>query len=127
MEQEEVSKVIVEKRRRKVLGHTAQEKCRAVLSLWTERQKPTENCREMGVGWSLLSQWQERAMEGMLQALEPRVRLERGVALSPRLAVLLEKRSKPGSMKGLEKRLRRLQEGPGRPMEPREAEGEKKL
>lgn len=125
MEQEEVSKVIVEKRRRKVLGHTAQEKCRAVLSLWTERQKPGEICREMGIGWSLLSQWQERAMEGMLQALEPRVKLERGVALSPRLAVLLEKRSKQGAMKGLEKRLRRLQEGPGGPVEIRDTAGEK--
>ena len=127
MEQEVASKAIVEKKRRKALGHTAQEKCRAVLSLWTERQKPTEICREMGVGWSLLSQWQERAMEGMLQALEPRVRLERGVALSPRLAVLLEKRSKLGSMKGLEKRLRRLQEGVGGPVEVREAAGEKKI
>lgn len=127
MEPEEASKAIVGKKRRKASGHTAQEKCRAVLSLWTERQKPAEICREMGVGWSLLSQWQERAMEGMLQALEPRVRLERGVALSPRLAVLLEKRSKPGSMKGLEKRLRRLQEGPGRTMEPQAAEGENKI
>jgi len=75
----------------------------------------------------LLPQGQERAREGMLQGLEPRGRLERGVALSPRLAVLLEKRSKPGSMKGLEKRLRRLQEGPGRTMEPQAAEGENKI
>jgi transposase-like protein len=127
MEAEEASKAIVEKKRRKASGHTAQEKCRAVLSLWTERQKPAEICREMGVGWSLLSQWQERAMEGMLQALEPRVRLERGVALSPRLAVLLEKRSKLGATKGLEKRLRRLQEGPGGPVEVREAAGERKV
>jgi len=127
MEQEEVSKAIVEKKRRKASGHTAQEKCRAVLSLWTERQKPAEICREMGVGWSLLSQWQERAMEGMLRALEPRVRLERGVALSARLAVLLEKRSKLGAMKGLEKRLRRLQEGPSGPVEIRDTGGEKKL
>jgi hypothetical protein len=39
----------------------------------------------------VLSMWQKRAMEGMLQALEPRVNLERGPALSPRLQVMLER------------------------------------
>jgi hypothetical protein len=39
----------------------------------------------------LLSLWQKRAMEGMLQALEPRVNLDKGPALSPRLQALLEK------------------------------------
>ena len=46
----------------------------------------------MGVAWGVLQQWQDRAMEGMLLALQPRVQVERGVALSPRLAVLLEKK-----------------------------------
>src|SRR5512136_1355301 len=68
-----------------------EEKCRAVLSVWTERRKPGEICRELGVAWTVLSQWQARAMEGMLLALQPRVPIERGVALSPRLAVLLRK------------------------------------
>jgi transposase-like protein len=98
-----------EKKGRKVSGHTAEEKCRAVLSVWTERRKPGEVCQELGIGWSLLSQWQERAMEGMLLALQPRVPVEKGVALNPRLAVLLERRSKAGAMKGLERRLARLQ------------------
>jgi hypothetical protein len=31
-------------------------------------------------------------MEGMLQALEPRVRLDKGPALSPRLQAMLEKK-----------------------------------
>jgi transposase-like protein len=97
------------KKRRKVSGHTAEEKCRAVLSVWTERRKPGEVCQEMGVAWSLLSQWQARAMEGMLLALQPRVPGKRAVALNPRLAVLLERRSKAGAMKGLERRLARLQ------------------
>ncbi len=70
----------------------AMEKCKAVLSVWTERRKPSEICREMGVPWMLLSNWQTRAMEGMLQALEPRVRLEKGPALSPRLQAMLEKK-----------------------------------
>ena len=98
-----------EKRGWKVSGHTAEEKCRAVLSVWTERRKPGEVCQELGVAWSVLSQWQERAMEGMLLALQPRVPVEKGVALTPRLAVLLERRSKAGAMKGLERRLARLQ------------------
>jgi hypothetical protein len=68
------------------------EKCRAVLAVWTERRKPAEICREMGVPWMVLEQWQKRAMEGMLQALEPRVRLDKGPALSPRLQTLLDKK-----------------------------------
>jgi hypothetical protein len=116
-----------EKRRRKGLGHTAQEKCQAVLTLWTERRKPGEVCREMGVAWGVLKQWQDRAMEGMLLALQPRVPVERGVALSPRLAVLLEEKSQAGMMKGLEKRLRKLQGSQRALQEVREAAVEKKV
>lgn len=50
----------------------AVEKCRAVLAAWTERQKAALLCREMGVSHALFSQWQERALSGMLEALEPR-------------------------------------------------------
>jgi transposase-like protein len=103
---------IEEKKGRKGSGHTAEEKCRAVLSVWTERRKPGEVCRELGVGWGLLNQWQERAMEGMLLALQPRIpMIEKTVALNSRLAVLLERKSKRGGMKGLERRLARLQGG----------------
>ncbi len=94
---------------RRVTGHTAEEKCRAVLSVWTEKRKTGEVCREMGVPWSVLNHWQERAMEGMLLALQPRVVVEKAVALNPRIAVLLERKSKGGAMKGLERRLARLQ------------------
>jgi len=111
---------IEEKKGRKGSGHTAEEKCRAVLSIWTERRNPGEVCRELGVTWSLLSQWQERAMEGMLLALQPRVAVHKEVALNPRLAVLLERKSKGGAMKKLERRLVRLQEGPAKPGELRE-------
>jgi len=131
MEKAEKAKVerpeIEGKKGRKVSGHTAQEKCRAVLSVWTERRKPAEVCRELGVAWSILNQWQARAMEGMLLALQPRVQMEKGVALSPRLAVLLECKSKGGSMKGLERRLARLQGSPiPKPGELREVATEKK-
>ena len=98
-----------DKKGRKVTGHTAEEKCRAVLSVWTEKRKTGELCREMGVPWSVLNHWQERAMEGMLLALQPRVVVEKAVALNPRIAVLLERKSKGGAMKGLERRLARLQ------------------
>jgi hypothetical protein len=37
--------------------------------------------------------WQQRAMEGMLQALESRVNLAKGQVLSPRLQALLQKRA----------------------------------
>ena len=100
---------IEEKKGRKGSGQTAEEKCRAVLSVWTERRKPGEVCRELGVTWNLLNQWQDQAMEGMLLALQPRVSVDKGVALNPRLAVLLERKSKRGGMKGLERRLARLQ------------------
>jgi len=89
-------------------SYTAEEKCRAVLSVWTEKRKPGEVCRELGVAWAVLKQWQERAMEGMLLALQPRTPMrEKTVALNSRLAVLLERKS--GAMKGLERRLARLQ------------------
>jgi hypothetical protein len=77
--------------------------------LWTERRKPGEICREMGVTWGVLQQWQDRAMEGVLLALQPRVQVERGVALNPRLAVLLEKKSRVGLLKGLDRRWKKLQ------------------
>jgi transposase-like protein len=113
---------------RKGSGHTAEEKCRAVLLVWTERRKLGEVCRELGVTWTVLSQWQARAMEGMLLALQPRVPVEKGVALSPRLAILLEHKNKGGSIRGLERRLARLQGNPvPRPGELREIAAEKKV
>lgn len=79
-------------RKRQTPSYGAMEKCRAVLSVWTERRRPAEVCRELSIPWMALAQWQKRAMEGMLQALEPRVSLERGAALSPRLQTMLEKK-----------------------------------
>jgi transposase-like protein len=123
---EKPEKRVEEKRGRRGLGHTAEEKCQAVLTLWTERRKPGEVCREMGVAWGVLKQWEDRAMEGMLLALQPRVQVEKGVALSPRLAVLLEKKSQAGMMKGLDKRLKKLQGSLKVPQEVREIGVERK-
>ena len=117
-----------EKKGRRGSGHTAKEKCRAVLSVWTERRKPGEVCRELGVAWSILNQWQERAMEGMLVALQPRAAVDKAVALNWRLAVLLERKSKGGTMKELERRLARLQGLPAaRQGDLREAAEDKKV
>ena len=67
-------------------------------------------------------------MEGMLLALQPRILvMEKRVALNSRLAVLLERKSKGGSMKGLERRLARLQGSPVKPGELREVGAEKKV
>jgi hypothetical protein len=65
-------------------------------------------------------------MEGMLLGLQPRVQVERGVSLSPRLAVLLKK-SQVGIIKGLDKRLKKLQGNPKAPQEEREVGAETKL
>ena len=119
---------VEQKKGRKGSEHTAEEKCRAVLSVWTERRKPAEVCREVGVAWSILNQWQERAMEGMLLALQPRVAMDKAVALNSRLAVLLERKSKGGVMKGLERRLARVQGMPTiKQGDLREAAAEKKV
>lgn len=83
---------IKSEKKRQLLNYGAMEKCRAVLSIWTERRRPSEICRELSVPWMVIAQWQKRAIEGMLQALEPRVRLEKGPALSPRLQAMLEKK-----------------------------------
>lgn len=72
----------------------AADKCRAVLTLWTERRSVSELCREMGVTWNVLNQWQELAMEGMLHALEPKRLIPRGqVPLNTRLQGLLERKA----------------------------------
>ena len=53
-------------------SHTASEKAQAVLAIWTERVKTAQVMKTLQVPYITLQQWQDRAMEGMLQALEPR-------------------------------------------------------
>src|SRR6266542_3877312 len=88
----EKTEKIKSKKKRQTMKYGALEKCRAVLSVWTERRRPAEICRELSIPWMVLAHWQKRAMEGMLQTLEPRVSLDRGPALSPRLQAMLEKK-----------------------------------
>lgn len=67
----------------------AVEKCRAVLAVWTERKQASALCRELGVSPSLFSQWQDRALMGILEALEPRG--ARASAEGPALPVLVRR------------------------------------
>jgi hypothetical protein len=99
-------------KRRRLPGtmHTAAEKAQAVLAVWTDRVKPATVMRTMGINYVQLQQWQERAMEGMLQALESRVNLADGAALPPRLRALLQKRQLNPGREKLISRLERLQE-----------------
>ena len=89
-------------------AHTASEKAQAVLAIWTERVKTAQVMKTLQVPYITLQQWQERAMEGMLQALEPRVNLADGAALSPRIRALLDKRQQQIGKEKLSKRLEEL-------------------
>jgi len=89
--------------------YSAQEKAQAILAVWTERCRPAEVCRQMKINSVSFHQWQQRAMEGMLQALESRVNLAQGEALSPRLRALLLKRQQTLNTRKLVDRLEQIQ------------------
>lgn len=111
----ETSKTIATKtertRRRRTPGTTysAEEKAQAVLAVWTDRAWPAEVCRQLSISAITFSQWQERAMEGMLQALESRVNLSKGEALSPRLQSLLNRRMRHQASAHFYSRLEKIQ------------------
>ena len=90
--------------------YSAAQRAEAVLKIWAERQKPAQICKEMRITWTILNQWEKRAMEGMLQALEPHVRLDKGPALSPRLQNLLAKRQPSFPAERLRRKLKNLPE-----------------
>jgi len=100
----EKKKTILQRR-----AFTAQEKCQAVLSVWSEMRKPREICREMGISWSMLNQWQQRAMGGIIESLEPhrQAGMAKGPCLGPRLEALLERTVRSRSKES--KLVRRLQ------------------
>lgn len=80
---------------------TAAEKCRAVLALWTERSSGSELCKELGTTWNMLNLWQEQAMEGMVQSLEPKRSAPCGnTPLNPRLQGLLDRKAVRKALEG---------------------------
>ncbi len=98
-------------KKRPHMTFNTQEKLKAVLSIWTERRCATEVCREMQVSWTLVDRWQKQAMEGMVKALEPRVK-EKQPALNDRLEkLLLENMSRRSrAVVKLEERLKNIQQ-----------------
>src|SRR5690348_9924306 len=97
-----------ERKRKTAPQHSAQDKVQAVLAVWTERCKPVDVCRQLGINWITFNHWQRRAMEGMLQALENRVNLAKGEALSPRLQVLLQNQCRSVTATRLTSRLEQI-------------------
>ena len=93
--------------------YSASQRAQAVLSVWTERRRPGEICRELNITTALLADWQARAMRGMLLALEPRrcAATDRGPALTVKLERLLNRQTQAAETKllKLEKRLVKLQ------------------
>ena len=92
---------------------TGQQKSEAVLSVWSERRKPSEVCRELQINYATLHSWQRQGLEAMIKVLEPKVKTEaeQGPALGPKLEKLLVQASqRVGKLTKLEKRLEKLQE-----------------
>ena len=94
--------------------HSARERAEAVLAIWTERRRPAEVCRGLGVAEVVLQQWQDRALRGMLDALEPK---GTGTGRGPMLPARLEKQlnrqtaERAGRLTRLSKRLAKIQAG----------------
>jgi len=93
----------------------AAEKCRAVLAVWMERKRASTLGREMGVSAALFSQWQDRAVSGMLDALEPRGKREgvEGTALPLQIQRLLNRKARARELQSLG-RSRLWRQRPGR-------------
>jgi hypothetical protein len=110
------------KKRTPAPQHSAPDKVQAVLAVWTERCKPAEVCRQLNINWITFNHWQQRAMEGMLQALENRVNLTKGEALSPRLQALLQKRHRTVTATKLTSRLEQINKVANLPLVPAKPE-----
>lgn len=113
------------KTRRERVIHSAKEKAQAVLAWWTERRRPSEICRQMEITPTVLNHWQERAMEGMLAALEPRTRLpeeQQKPLLPAKVERLLVRKTSSEPLTRLARRLTTLQQAKGADKTPPAAE-----
>ena len=109
--------------RRKSPRHDVKTKCEAVLAIWSERRRPAELCRELGINWAALSAWQNRALEGILQALAPPPqRAEKPLALSPLLGQRLARKMALRAAKAgrVQQRLRAVEMAATVPEKPKE-------
>ena len=88
----------------------AADKCKAVLSVWSERRKPAEVCREMGITWMQFNQWQNSALQGILSALETKKDQVKCPPISERLEKLMERRSGAPKPSRFGKHLEKIQQ-----------------
>jgi transposase-like protein len=88
---------------------STEEKVQAVLAAWTEKMSQTEICRQMQINYATFQAWQNRAMEGMMQALENQLQLGDTAVLSPRLRKLMEK-GRSTTQNRFDQRLKNLQQ-----------------
>ena len=84
-----------------------QQKITAVLSIWTKRRTTAQICQEMDINPTLLGRWQNLAIEGILNALDP-TKKDPLPPLNHRLTRLIEKKL-AGPNRRLEKRLKAVQ------------------
>ena len=110
------------KKRTPTPQHSAPDKVQAVLAVWTERCQPADVCRQLNINWITFNHWQRRAMEGRLQALESRVNLTKGEALSPRLQALLQNRQRTATVAKLTSRLDQINKLANPPLVPAKTE-----
>lgn len=98
MKTEHGQDVEVRKARRPVRTHSAKEKAKAVLALWSGRRSPSALTKELGVPWSAINQWEKRGLSGMLNALDPMWKqdVEDPPSLPRRVEKLIERALKPG-------------------------------
>ena len=77
--------------RRPIKTFSPEQKAQAVLAAWTEKVSQSEICRQMQINYVTFQNWQDRAMEGMLRALDNQMRLEDTSVLNPRLRKIMER------------------------------------
>jgi len=77
------------------------EKTQAVLSVWSERRKPSHVCKDLSITWQQLNTWQDKALSAMIAALEPPAPADhpKAPALSDRLNKLLDKQKRKSPAK----------------------------
>jgi len=91
MKQEQGGPVQAKKREPRVFS--AKEKSQAVLSLWSGRRGASALMKELSVPWGVLHGWEQRAIGGILTALDPGWKQvqEKAGSLPPRVERLIEK------------------------------------
>ena len=94
---------------------TAQEKCKAVLSVWTEKTSVSAVCRRYSVRPPQVERWELLALEGMLKALEARPRGRKAFemkenSLSSHLEKLLDRKMLQNGKRQVKKKEENLPE-----------------